>query len=124
MEPNKVKQIETAKLVREYGGDLTYRLNIDDAKCKLDYIFAQNKLIEITYTFTPISGDFRISSKDKDNIWDKTINNIIDKYGEPSIKEPYKLFVWNLEDFSIRATLENGVQVSYTPPTPSQKDIL
>lgn len=53
-ESRRSKKIETSKLVREYNGDLTYSLNINDLNCKMEYIFANNKLIEIKYSFRPI----------------------------------------------------------------------
>ena len=127
MKAEDVKKIETSKLVREYNGDLTYFIDINDLKCEMEYIFSKNNLVEIKYTFTPI-----VKERTKENqtaVWVKTYKNIQDKYGDPTIRESEKLYIWSLKDFSIKAFHETSryleiVTVSYTPPSPTQKDIL
>ena len=126
MNMESVKRIETAKIVTNFNGDLTYDVNISDFKCKLEYNFAKDGLIEIQYTFTPLIIDR--TRLNQTNIWDKTISNIIEKYGPPTT-ENSKVKTWDLKNFSIKATFDNNrgseiVEVSYTPPALSQKDIL
>lgn len=127
MNSEEVKKLESSKLIRESNGDLNYSVEINDLYCNLDYIFANNKLIEIKYSFIPIVQDR--TSSNPSAIWVKTISNIREKYGEPTSRDNEKLYIWSLKDFSIKAANESRsanerVTVSYTPPSPSQKDIL
>ncbi len=127
MKAEEVKKIETSKLVREYNGDLTYSLDITDLNCEMEYIFAKNKLVEIKYIFTSV-----VKERTKENqtaVWVKTYKNIQQKYGDPTIRDNEKLYIWSLNDFSIKASHETSryletETVSYTPPSPTQKDVL
>lgn len=126
MNMESVKRIETSKIVNNFNGVLTYEVNISDFRCELEYNFAKDGLIKIKYTFTPFIIDR--TRPNQTTIWEKTISNIIEKYGPPTT-ENSKVKTWDLKDFSIKATLDNNrvgeiVEVSYTPPAPSQKDIL
>ena len=125
MTPAEVKNIETAKLSGEYKGDLTYSVNISDLKCELKYVFANNKLNEIKYTFRTLVSE----KSSQSGLWGKTVKNLVDKYGDPTIRDSEKVLIWTLSDFSITAVYQSSssneeVIVSYTPPSPSQKDIL
>ena len=77
MKAEEVKKTEDSKLVREFKGDLTYSIDIDELKCEVDYIFAKNKLVEIKYNFNPIVQEFM--KVDQTAVWEKTIKNIREK---------------------------------------------
>lgn len=127
MKAQEVKNIETSKLIFEIQGDLTYDIDIDDLNCELKYVFANNKLIEIRYSFRPIVQERSIVNPTA--VWEKTIKNIKEKYGLPTNRNNDNLYIWSLKDFTIKASnisrsANEQVFVSYTPPLPTQKDIL
>lgn len=122
-----VKRIESAKLLNDYNGDLTYHLNVSDLNCQLQYFFSKTGLVEVRYTFTPLVIDR--TRFNQTATWDKTCFNLTEKYGMPTSGAGAKFRTWDLKDFSIKATLDNSrmgeiVVVSYSPPAASQKDIL
>ena len=127
MSSEEVKKIETAKLTRDFKGDLTYQVNINDLNCELEYLFVNNKLAEIKYTFSPIVKER--TKQPQYATWAKTVKNISEKYGKPTSTDSEKLYVWALKDFSIKAAHQNSkdferVIVSYSPSSPNQKEIL
>ena len=72
----------------------------------MEYIFAKNKLVEIKYIFTPV-----VKERTKENqtaVWVKTYKNIQQKYGDPTIRDNEKLYIWSLNDFSIKASHETS----------------
>lgn len=129
MDIDQIKKIEKEKLEREYDDKLMYEFLVEDFKVELSYLFnSEDQLTTIQYIFSsPIRGTF--INRNEYPIWDKTVKNIIIKYGEPTSKPSDKVYTWDLKDFSIKAVkgvylnMEN-IEVIYTPPAPSLKDIL
>src|SRR5690606_15832661 len=125
MSVNQVKRIEKSKSISDYNGDLKYQVELGDVECQLRYTFANDKLIEILYIFTPPINSYTTTrSQSIQTLWKSTLDNLIKKYGVPVNKTGENYFLWGLENFSIRARVDREVKVSYTPPTPTQLDIL
>lgn len=129
MSLEEVKSIEKAKLTIGYADDkLEYEFHVDDMDCTLTYNFSnEDQLIEIKYEFKP--EPLTIGQTNNYPIWKKTIKNIGTKYGEPTEILSEKVMKWDLENFSIKAYRGvylggENIMVIYTPPSPSQKDIL
>lgn len=123
MSKEQVKKIEKEISSPYHGPKLFYTFNIDDLAVKLEYSFNNNdELKTITYSFVSASGS------NDNHVWEKTINSIIEKYGEPSSKPNSNVYNWDLKNFSIKAISnerpDKVVNVIYTPPAPSLKDIL
>lgn len=119
MSLNEVKKIETEKLFFDSRDALSYKFIVEDMECVLSYSFNdKDQLISITYTFSS-------AGKYDQQILATTVKNITNKYGEPTESRD-KYFAWNTDKFSIRAMGDGyrSAKVIYTPPAPSQKDIL
>lgn len=119
MSKNDVLKIENEKLNFDSNDELFYKFVVEDMDCSLVYSFNEkNQLISITYTFSN-------SGKRSSQIFVSTVKNITDKYGEPTESRD-KYLSWDTDKFSIRA-MDDGyrsAKVIYSPPAPSQKDIL
>jgi hypothetical protein len=129
MSKEQVKKIEKEKLERDYDDKLKYEFLVEDFKVELSYLFNNDDQLQtIEYIFSsPIQHTFIVNGRYP--IWDKTVGNIISKYGEPTGKPSEKVFTWDLKDFSIKAVKGvffdiEKIEVIYTPPAPSLKDIL
>jgi len=121
MSKKQVRDIEDSKFSGESTNFLDYSLDVEDLKCRLQYFFNdKDKLISINYTFSNTN-----SMDNQSNLFNRTCINIIDKYGEPSVRKDNYLG-WNSKGFSINAFKDSykNVIVIYSPPAPSQKDIL
>ena len=123
MSKEQVRKIEESKLESDYGSNLIYYLDIEDMKCRLFYSFNdKNKLISILYRFSSPAWDRY--GNEKQFAFEKIINNIVEKYGSSSNSEN-SFYSWDLKDFSIKASnVSREIEVIYTPPAPSLKDIL
>lgn len=125
MSKEQVRKIEESKLESDYGSNLIYNLDIEDMKCRLFYSFNdKNKLISILYKFTSPQWD-RLGNSTKIAL-EKIVANIVSKYGPSTYYNDKSFFSWSLKDFSIKASSVNNreIEVLYTPPAPSLKDIL
>jgi len=125
MSKEQVRKIEESKLESGYGSDLIYNFDIEDMKCRLVYSFNdKNKLISILYKFSSPEWD-RHGNKTKIAL-EKMVANIVSKYGPSTYNNDNSYFSWSLKDFSIKASSvrNSEIEVLYTPPAPSLKDIL
>jgi len=125
MSKEQVRKIEETKLESDYGSNLIYSFDIEDMKCRLFYTFNdKNKLISILYRFSSSEWD-RFGNNTKIAL-EKMVSKIVSKYGPSTYYNDKSFFSWNLKDFSIKATsVKNSeIEVLYTPPAPSLKDIL
>src|SRR5690606_3648732 len=125
MSVNQVKSIEKSKLISDYNGDLKYQVELGDVECQLRYTFANDKLIEIPYIISqPINSCSTTRSQSIPTVWKSTLDDLIKKDGVPVNETGEDYLLWSLENVSIRARVDREVKVSYTPPTPTQLDIL
>ena len=125
MSKEQVRKIEESKLESDYGPKLIYNFDIEDMKCRLFYTFNdKNKLISISYYFSSAGWDR--NGNNKKIALEKMVANIVSKYGPSTYYNDKSFFSWNLKDFSIKANSTNvsEIEVTYTPPAPSLKDIL
>jgi hypothetical protein len=125
MSKEQVRKIEETKLESDYGSNLIYSFDIEDMKCRLFYTFNdKNKLISILYKFS--SPEWNMLGNNTKIALEKMVANIVSKYGPSTYYNDKSFFSWNLKDFSIKATsVKNSeIEVLYTPPAPSLKDIL
>lgn len=129
MSKEQVRKIEKEISSPYHGPRLIYVFNVDDLKVDLTYFFNENDQLQtIEYIFSsPIQRTFIVNGEYP--IWEKTVRNIISKYGQPTGKPSDKVYTWDLKDFSIKAVKGvffdiEKIEVIYTPPAPSLKDIL
>jgi hypothetical protein len=125
MSKEQVRKIEESKLESDYGSNLIYSFDIEDMKCRLFYTFNdKNKLISILYRFSSSEWD-RFGNNTKIAL-EKMVSKIVSKYGPSTYYNDKSFFSWNLKDFSIKASIikNSEIEVLYTPPAPSLKDIL
>lgn len=129
MSKEQVMKIEKEKLEHDYNNKLVYQFLVEDFNAELSYNFNNDDQLQtIEYIFrSPIQRTFIVNGKYP--IWDKTVRNIISKYGQPTGKPSDKVYTWDLKDFSIKAVKgvffdTEKIEVIYTPPAPSLKDIL
>lgn len=127
MTKERVRQVENLVKERDNFDIIEYIVPMDEMNCQLLYTFAKNKLVEATYTFTPLK------IYDNENIekyiWKRTVDNLNKKYGNP-VKNDENQVIWDIKDFTIRAfnlddsDFKEKVTVTYYPPMKSQQSIL